>query len=295
MRKLFFLLLVAPLFFISCSNDDDENEEEYKPEETTPSPSVPTDAVLDLSTFDLSDGISIIGEDGQPSQTEKYWKHTYNTGVANVKSQIFTFSHSSVNIGYKAWDGFTVSNSTDNISHNANNDWVEKQWGCMAKGGYAGEGTPFIIGYPAEKADFDIDPTFSESRFTAWIKIDDNNNKYKASEVYICNHPWTYHTITEGSQFARKFAQGDFLKLKIFGVKADNTIITDPVEFYLADYRSDNESEWKLNSEWEKVDISSLGEVKYLYFRVETTDMSYGYSNTPLQFCLDKLKLEAII
>lgn len=286
MKKLFSLLFIASLFLISCSDDDGNN------------PDKPEYVILDISDFDLSDGIVVMDENGEPSETERYWKNTFNTGDVNVTSQIFKFSHSATDWGGAfSWYGFTVSNVTDNSNHIGHQGWINSQWGCMAKGGEGAEGTPFIIAYAPEIYGMNgssYDGGFKESLYTNWIKIDNSPaNKYKAIGVYICNHPWTYYTIQDGDTPARKFEKGDYLKLKAYGVKADNTI-TDPVELYMADYRSEDEAKWTMSKRWEWMDLRSLGEVQYVFFTMETTDVGQYGANTPLYFCLDRFTVEMV-
>lgn len=280
MKKLFILLLLASVLFISCSDDDDDNRPEY--------------VMLDLSNFDLSDGVpTVFDKDGNPVKTDRYWKDTYNTGKVNIKSQIFKFSHTATSGQFPVWDGFTVSNVKDNSNHSESNRWVENQWGCMAKGGQGSEGSPFAIGYISEKTGYDDEnASFAEGSYTAWIKIDDTSNKYKVKGAYICNHPWTYYSATEGDKFSPQFKSGNYLILNIYGVK--NKTISKPVEYYLIDYRSTDQTKWKAGKSWEWVDLESLGEVDYIFFKMKTDVMINGYSNVPLYFCLDKLSIEKV-
>jgi len=277
MKKLFFLLFLAATLFTSCSDDDDNNKE-------------PERVILDLSTFDLSHGIPVLDKDGKPSETEKYWENTYNAGNVNVQSQIFKFSHTA-NVEWNIWDGFTISNVTDNTNHNDDNNWIANQWGCMAQGGYEAKGSPFIIGYSSGKPGNDTG-SFSEATYTTWVKIEDTNNNYKALGMYVCNHPYPYYAIKEGNTFANKFEKGSYLILRTYGIKDGKPTTDKPVEFYLADYRADDESKWSLNNSWKWVDLSALGEVDYIYFLMETSDVGKFGPNTPLYFCLDKITVE---
>jgi hypothetical protein len=78
-----------------------------------------------------------------------------------------------------------------------------------------------------------------------------------------------------------EFHQGDFLKLTI---TADND---EEVEFMLADYTSDNEDDWYYVNDWRYLDLSSLGTVKELEFKLTASRKNtWGYT-TPLYFCMD--------
>ena len=57
----------------------------------------------------------------------------------------------------------------------------------------------------------------------------------------------------------------------------------------LADNRSENADDWKLNDTWEWVDLSELGQIASIYFTMESSDTGDYGINTPTYFCLDKL------
>ncbi|MDE6439454.1 MAG: DUF4465 domain-containing protein, partial [Bacteroidales bacterium] len=59
---------------------------------------------------------------------------------------------------------------------------------------------------------------------------------------------------------------------------------------YLADYRSENAADHYILKEWKKVDLSSLGKVKMLTFRlISSRSNEYG-ELLPTYFCLDQLR-----
>ena len=61
------------------------------------------------------------------------------------------------------------------------------------------------------------------------------------------------------------------------------------LSFYLADYRfSDNSNDY-IVEDWETVSLLSLGSVTALSFSYESSDISFGYINTPQYFALDNL------
>lgn len=211
--------------------------------------------------------------------TNDVWTETYNAeDYTYFEVQNFMFSHlpSADNYGGTSWEGFTVARiSSDTLN----------AFGCMAKGGVAGVGTPYLVGYYSEYyTNENGEPSSNMIRFN-------DGNTYDAVGVYVCNNSNTYHSILNGDSYAKKFAQGDTLVLKIHALD-ENWEIDDSkqdVVVYLADYRSSNESEWKVNTQWEWVDLSVLGNVSGLAFTMASSDVSYGYMNTPAYFCLDKL------
>lgn len=233
---------------------------------------------LDLSTFDLSDGIE--------AQGGKIWNKTY-TDKEFLTHQIFTFSHTSEYP--QSWDGFTISNVKDNTTEHSN--WVENQWGNIAKGGIKGEGTPFLIGFWGYymKDWIATEGVFEEEKYSNWIKIGDAKDTYKAVSIYLTNHPWPISNILEGGYPASPFKKGDYFSVNIYGVDKDNKVKPNVIEHVLADYRGENLT---ISKEWNKIDLSSLGEVSYIFFQVQTTDSGQYGPNTAAYFCLDGLTVD---
>ncbi len=124
--------------------------------------------------------------------------------------------------------------------------------------------------------------------------------------VQITNTTWTALSMQNGDQFGKVFgspnnANGDpdgtngedYFRLLIIGCDADTNAI-DTVTFYLADYRFANNDDDYIVDTWETVDLSELGEVTYLNFKLESSDVSFGYINTPGYFALDNLKFGTV-
>ena len=202
------------------------------------------------------------------------WADVYNNDEI-IYSQEFMFTHTSSFAGY--YNGFVASKTTV-INASAG---LDDQFGCMAKGGYAGEGTPYLVAY------WDSYSETPESK-TCEVYI---SAPYYAVGCYVCNSPYAYYAIKEGSSYSAKFEQGDWFKLIAHGVN-ENAEETGTVEYYLADYQSENVDEWTLNDSWEWVDLSSLGEVVEVKFDM-TGDMEneYGFS-MPTYYAIDDVTVE---
>lgn len=66
-------------------------------------------------------------------------------------------------------------------------------------------------------------------------------------------------------------------------------ISNDSIDFYLADYRFlDNTKDYIVDT-WEWVDISELGSVDSLTFRLSSSDTGIFGMNTPAYFCIDNV------
>ncbi len=213
--------------------------------------------------------------------TNDVWTETYNaTDYTYFEVQNFMFSHlpSADNYGGTSWEGFTVARiSSDTLN----------SFGCMAQGGFDGVGTPYLVGYYSEYYTW----TNENGEPSSNMILFNDGNTYDAVGVYVCNNSNTYHSILNGDSYAKKFAQGDTLVLKIHALDEYYAIDDSKqnVVVYLADCRSSDASAWKINKGWEWIDLSALGNVSGLAFTMASSDVSYGYMNTPAYFCLDKL------
>ncbi len=102
---------------------------------------------------------------------------------------------------------------------------------------------------------------------------------------YITNSAYALTAIREGYAMARKFIEGDYLKVTFIGHKADGTQST--LDYYLADYRFANEANRYSLDTWQWVDLRPLGKVTSVTYSISGSDSgSYGL-NTPAYFCLD--------
>ncbi|MDR2223361.1 MAG: DUF4465 domain-containing protein [Flavobacteriaceae bacterium] len=241
---------------------------------------------LDLSTFDLSDGTVTTGG--------KIWKDTF-TEDAELKSGIFSFKHIAYPDMY-TWMGFTVSNSTDNTNqYTTDEGWLTNQWGTMAQGAVNGKGKPFLVSFADHKPHpslLDPNKTIAVDRFSSVVTLDDTQGRYKAVSTQFAISPWAYYGITEGDSFARKFKKGDYFAIHIYGVDKNKKLTSaKPVTHYFVDFRDGVN---KINTDWSKVDLSSLGEVKYLLFFLETTDVGDWGANTALYYTMDELTVDKI-
>lgn len=237
----------------------------------------------DYITLDLQNTTTLAAN---PLEPNTHWGDTYTENV-QLESQQFVFSHSSTSSEWgSSWDGFTISNLADNNDYTPN--WTPSQWGAMPKGGVNGEGANFLIGYWSS---YEFVNKVTES--SNYVKFNDEKT-YKPIGMYVTNAPWPYYSCLNGDDFARKFTQGDYFKLIATGYAADSITRTGTSEFYLADYRSVNSTQWKLHDTWQWMDLTSLGEVSFIRFTMESSDIGQWGINTTTMFCMDKLTVEKV-
>jgi len=108
--------------------------------------------------------------------------------------------------------------------------------------------------------------------------------------VYVNNSAYAYLSMSNGDDFAKKFGglsgtDPDYFLLTIRGENQEG--LQDSVEFYLADFRSDDSAEDYIIKEWTYIDLSKFAYHKDLTFGLTTTDIGVYGPNTPAYFCID--------
>lgn len=211
-----------------------------------------------------------------------YWNGSDESG--SFSSGGITY-YNSFNSQYGSWSGFAYSNTTDTVTPGYQN-----QFSAFTGGGMdAGEegGTNYGVGFvPLDYISGTYEPLPIE------LEIEDNK-EHIVSGFYVTNNTYAYLSMLNGDSFAKKFggATGDdpdWFKLNITGLDAHNNE-TGTVEFYLADYRFDDNSLDYIIDRWVWVDLVELGKVKKLHFTLESSDVSDYGMNTPAYFCIDNL------
>ena len=119
-------------------------------------------------------------------------------------------------------------------------------------------------------------------------KITCPTKKPALTSIDITNTTYAALSMRNGDQFAKKFTKGDFFKLMIHGYSLGK--VKDSVEYYLADFRSDNVSTHYIQKTWKTIDISKLSNVDSLIFKLSSSDNGQYGMNTPAFFALDNLK-----
>lgn len=198
------------------------------------------------------------------------WDSTYNDSelcqYIYTNDARFSLSHlpSRASYGGMSWEGFTLSRVSQDTAN---------VFGCVANGGVAGVGSPYVIGYFSDYV------TESQGYSSNIILFD---QAYYPEYIYICQNSNTWEAIKNGGVFsARQFTKQDTLALIISGLNSDKQE-TRSITYYLA-------VDGEMNSGWVQVPLTALGKTEGLSFRMTTTDMGDFGANTPMYFALDGL------
>ena len=167
---------------------------------------------------------------------------------------------------YASWSGFACSSKTDSITPGYTNQY-SVMIGCGAL-----NSKKFAIAYDS-----------------AAISIPKTIDYYSIKSLYITNSTYVYLGLKNGNYgvggIGKKFAAGDWFKVTIKGFKSN--VQTSSVDVYLADFRNGKSIILK---NWQKVDVSSLGQVDLITFTFDSTDKSFGWINTPTYVCIDNIE-----
>ena len=203
-----------------------------------------------------------------------YWNGSDKAG--RFTSGGITFENN-FNSLYGSWDGFAWSQKADVTTAGYGNQYSVFD---------ASNGTnKFAIYYPPFGTDaFATFPTGSE---------------FTIKSVSVCNSTYTALTMKNGDpSFAKKFGgtsgnDPDWFKITAIGYNAAGVSVNS-VDFYLADYRSTDNTKDYIVNKWTTFDLSSLGKINKLTFRFSSTDNGAWGMNTPSYVCLDNLKYEQV-
>ena len=172
----------------------------------------------------------------------------------------------------ESWSGFAVSSVTDKNTRGSLNQF------SAITGGGAGGSAKYSIGcYSTE----------GESTHV----IFDSLTNLQGLGAYITNTTWAYYEMLEGGEINPKKFGGptgndlDWFKLVIKGFDGLNPTGL-PVEYYLADFRFEDNSQDYILNEWKFVDFSSLGSVDKI--TITTVSSATGIT-VPTYFAMDNL------
>jgi hypothetical protein len=178
------------------------------------------------------------------------------------------------NTDFGSWDGFSYSNLTDIAA-----DGFTAQYNAITGSGQDGSEN-YAVGYIG----FTTPPamTLAEPGFITGL--------------YVTNSNYAYYSMLKGDAYAKKFggadgSEPDWFLLTITGRDADGNDVGS-VDFYLADYRFEDDGEDYIVDTWQYVDLTPLGEVVSLEFALSSSDVGDFGMNTPGNFAIDTIVYE---
>ncbi len=228
--------------------------------------------IVMFTTASLSSGETITLED-LSLEPESYFNGSDDSG--GFVSSFATFSNN-YDPNWASWDGFSYSNITDTTSAG-----LAGQYNAIT-----GTGQGNSANYAVCNIGWTEPPTITLK--TPCI----------VDGLYVTNCNYAYYSMLNGDMFAKKFGgdsgnEPDWLLLTVTG-KDNDGIVTGSADYYLADFRfEDNNQDYILNT-WEYIDLTDLGIVKTLEFSLSSSDTSDWGMNTPSYFALDSIEYQPV-
>jgi hypothetical protein len=174
------------------------------------------------------------------------------------------------------WEGFAYSNTTDTTTPDFTNQYSAITG--MGADGSSNYGVCYAEGFYVTM------PTITFA------------DEVNLAEAYITNTTYAFLAMQDGNAPAKKFGGDtgddlDWYLLTITGKDVDEDV-TGVIEFYLADFRFDDNSQDYIVDEWTPVNLSGLGQVKTVEFSVSSSDTGDFGINTPTYFAIDSIAID---
>lgn len=169
---------------------------------------------------------------------------------------------------FDAWQGWAISSMTDTDTRGFSNQYS------------AITGTGFF------SDNYVVAGTFRGGSVVKFI-----DGPTASLGMMVTNSTYAYYSMLEGDAFAKRFGgesgnDPDFFLMSARAYYGDS-LSTDSLVIYLADYRFEDNSKDFLMNQWTYFDLSPLGEPDSILLRVWSSDTGLFGINTPAYFCMD--------
>ena len=196
---------------------------------------------------------------------DSFWNGSDLSGSFNNGNATF---YNTYNALYSSWTGFSYSTKKDSVTAGYGNMY------SSANG----------IGYNNSDA---YAVAYTTGFSTTTLALTSQAKGKIVDGFYINNNTYAYQSMLNGDAYSKKFTSHDtdWFVLRTFGYF--NGVITDSVDFYLADFRFADSSNAYIIKDWTWLDLSTLGNVDSLVFTMNSSDIGAWGMNTPSYFCMD--------
>jgi hypothetical protein len=202
---------------------------------------------------------SVVDFEEIPLDSDSIMAMSEDTTSFTSKGFVFNYSYFPE---WSYWSGTCVTGKKDTTF----TDYRDQYNSCLGHG-YA-QSANYAIVYPQGET------------------IDVAEGQKVISGFYVAANAWLQHAILEGDGMTEgAFTTGDWYRLDIIGL--DGEEMKDTVSYYLADYRSDDEAEHYYVKDWTWIDLSALGEVSGITFRLSSSRYNNYGMTTPGYFLMD--------
>jgi hypothetical protein len=216
-----------------------------------------------------------------PLVADTFWNGSDGSGLFTSGDASFTNKFVDWGGGFTSWSGFSYSNKRDTLTQSYTNEYsAMTALGVNASDKYA---VCYVSSY---------DPL-------PVIRLNGSAHGDTVSGFYITNSTYAYLTMKNGGGPAKKFGgvsgtDPDWFALSVYGYR-DGIKKSDSVMFYLADYRFASSSQDNIIKDWRWVNLTSLGMLDSIEFKMFSSDTGAFGINNPTYFCMDNLATSSSI
>jgi len=176
-----------------------------------------------------------------------------------------------------SWSGFAVSNVTDNETPGYGNHY------SAFTGEPYGDNPNYAVVYVS-------DPSTYENSMFLYPDEDAKGGYFR--EIVVTNNTYSAIAMRDGDDFSKKFGgedgnDPDWFLLTLVAWHDGNS--AGEKEFYLADYRFEDNDENYIVDSWEAISLEGLGPVDSLELRLSSSDVGDYGMNTPAYLCIGEV------
>jgi len=211
------------------------------------------------------------------------WWGSYTQRVGSFTSRGTTFSNK-YNLDFGSWSDWAYSNVTDNTTPDYAN-----QYSAFAGTGHGPGNDNYGMAYGST-----INPNYGPDDVPS---ITLPSGAGTLAGAYFTNATYPALVMRDGdvNHFSKQFGgpsgdDPDWLLLTVKGIDQNDQVMSDQVDFYLADYRFGDNAQDYIVDDWTWVDLSPLAGAKQLFFNLTSSDTDPVFGmNTPAYFAMDDL------
>jgi hypothetical protein len=205
-------------------------------------------------------------------------------------------------VGAPGTDGFTHKEvlSFEN-SYQDNTIWKGFGYSNTYSNSQTEDQIPHYAVYGSSSSDYNIfglvrQPN-EEDQYSPSIHFNDGKN-HKLKSIEINNTTLGYYLLKFGSENFGRMGGGsgsgssvpDWCKVTITGINTGGEVSS--IDFYLADYRFENNKRDYIITEWTEIDLADLGAVNQISFTISSSKTdTEGKMITQEEICIDNLKV----
>ncbi len=191
----------------------------------------------------------------------------------------------SYNEQFGSWSGWAASNVTDVATTGYGNQYAAYSNLDADQPGGGEASDTFLIGAGSGTSapSVALPETLDNARF---------------GSIAITNSTYAALSMLEGDSFAKQFGgetgdDPDYFLLTIVGLTSSGETV-GTIDFYLADYRFEDNSLDYIVDEWTTIDLTSLEGASQLRFDLSSSDVGDYGMNTPAYFAADNVVLDQV-